>query len=206
MVKRTKEKVEQTKKALVDAAIKVFHKKGYSNTTLEEIALEAGLTRGALYWHFKGKAEILISIYGDFMEKLDALIAETVDREDATLASVAEYMKRAINLLITDYSFMVTLEMLFFKAEFTGDLESVKSMENKWTTRRINKISFLVEEHLKQSKLKVSMDPGETALAIESLFRGLSLMYTTNSQVIPGKDSHVRIIDTFFQSILNPVQ
>ncbi len=50
---------EVTREALLDAAERLFLDKGISRASLEEIARVAGLTRGALYWHFADKAEIL---------------------------------------------------------------------------------------------------------------------------------------------------
>ena len=56
MVRKTKEEAEQTRKELIQAARRVFHQCGVSRSTLEKIAKAAGVTRGAVYWHFKDKA------------------------------------------------------------------------------------------------------------------------------------------------------
>jgi AcrR family transcriptional regulator len=60
------ERREKEKRArwqqIVDAASKVFFKKGYYRTTIEDIENASALTRGAIYYHFKGKEEIYISV------------------------------------------------------------------------------------------------------------------------------------------------
>ena len=53
MPRRTKEEAQQTREALIEAAEVVFHRKGVSASSLNDIAKEAGVTRGAVYWHFK---------------------------------------------------------------------------------------------------------------------------------------------------------
>ncbi len=58
-MRRTKIETEETRKAILSAALITFSKKGYDNTTLEEIADVANLTRGAVYWHFKNKEDLL---------------------------------------------------------------------------------------------------------------------------------------------------
>src|SRR5690606_1835351 len=58
MARRTKEEAQATRIALLDAAEAVFQQRGVSRTTLADIAHAAGVTRGALYWHFKDKADI----------------------------------------------------------------------------------------------------------------------------------------------------
>ena len=58
MARRTKEDAEATRNALLDAAERVFYDKGVSRASLDDIAREAGTTRGAIYWHFKDKADL----------------------------------------------------------------------------------------------------------------------------------------------------
>src|SRR5688500_992453 len=54
---------------LLSAALRVFARRGYRAAGVDEIAAEAGYSKGALYWHFSGKAELL-----------DALLEERVDK------------------------------------------------------------------------------------------------------------------------------
>ena len=58
MARRTKDEAEQTRDAILDAAEKVFYKRGVARTSLDEIARAAKVTRGAVYWHFKDKMEL----------------------------------------------------------------------------------------------------------------------------------------------------
>ena len=57
-MRRTKEEAENTRTAILTAAELLFLKKGVSHTSLEQIARQAGVTRGAVYWHFQNKAQI----------------------------------------------------------------------------------------------------------------------------------------------------
>ena len=58
MVRRTKEEALETRNRLLDSAEEMFQSQGVSRTTLQDIALHAGATRGAVYWHFKDKADL----------------------------------------------------------------------------------------------------------------------------------------------------
>ena len=62
MARRTKEEAEATKKAISIATLEIFCEKGYSRTTFDEIAKRINLTKGAVYWHFRNKADILSEI------------------------------------------------------------------------------------------------------------------------------------------------
>ena len=58
MPRRTKQEAQQTRHALLDAAELVFERRGVAGTSLQEVAAAAGLTRGAVYWHFRDKADL----------------------------------------------------------------------------------------------------------------------------------------------------
>lgn len=57
-MRRTKEDSEKTRTAILLAAEELFLEKGVSHTSLEQIARAAGVTRGAVYWHFQNKAHL----------------------------------------------------------------------------------------------------------------------------------------------------
>lgn len=70
------ERTEATRAALIAAGRRLFTEKGYDGVSAEEIVREAGVTRGALYHHFGGKAELLEAVY----ERLEAESTERVAR------------------------------------------------------------------------------------------------------------------------------
>jgi len=57
-MRRTREEAEQTRLRVIAAALKLFSRNGYSQTTLAMIAAEAGYSRGPIYWHFRNKDEL----------------------------------------------------------------------------------------------------------------------------------------------------
>jgi AcrR family transcriptional regulator len=67
MARRTKAEAAQTREQILEAALKVFSKKGYSKATFVDVASEIGLSKGAVYWHFKTKPDLLAAMiaYGD---------------------------------------------------------------------------------------------------------------------------------------------
>jgi TetR/AcrR family acrAB operon transcriptional repressor len=77
MARRSKEDALATRHRLLDAAEHVFQAQGVSATSLSDIAAEAGATRGAVYWHFKDKADL----FNAMMERV------TLPMEDAMSAA-----------------------------------------------------------------------------------------------------------------------
>ncbi|MBQ9578534.1 MAG: TetR family transcriptional regulator, partial [Ottowia sp.] len=62
-MKRTPEQARQTRESLLRAALEVFDRRGVARASLTEIAHEAGVTRGALYWHFKSREELFDALF-----------------------------------------------------------------------------------------------------------------------------------------------
>ena len=79
---------------LLRSAQKLFLRKGYQDTTTEEIAVHAGLTKGALYFHFASKEDILEGLIKSLMDKRNVWIANAVrtgHRPDAFFAAMIEF-------------------------------------------------------------------------------------------------------------------
>lgn len=100
LVKRTKEEAGFTKKTLLEIAFKELVKSGLENTGLESIAENAGVTRGAVYWHFKNKDDLLDSVieYKD-LESLN--IASEIFNSDQ---EPFEKLKKLVSLNFPEFS------------------------------------------------------------------------------------------------------
>jgi len=61
-MRRTKEEAAETRREILRSAEALFLDEGYENVTLDEIAAAAGVTRGAVHWHFKNKQGLLFAI------------------------------------------------------------------------------------------------------------------------------------------------
>lgn len=73
MARKTKEEAQKTREAIIDAAVRVFSIQGVSGSTLTDIAREAGVTRGAIYWHFKNKDDLLEVLWDDILSPFEAV-------------------------------------------------------------------------------------------------------------------------------------
>ena len=85
MVRRTKEEAQETRAQIIEAAEKAFYKRGVARTTLADIAELAGVTRGAIYWHFNNKAELV--------QALNAKGIPVVDSTPALEAQVERHVQ-----------------------------------------------------------------------------------------------------------------
>lgn len=70
------EQTEATRRALLDAARALFASRGFADTPTEEIVARAGVTRGALYHHFKDKTDLFRAVVEDIEQEVTAKVAE----------------------------------------------------------------------------------------------------------------------------------
>lgn len=87
MARSTKDDALETRERIIDSAEDVFHAKGVSRTSLADVAQAAGVTRGAIYWHFKNKADL-------FNAMCDRV---HLPMEEVLLASLEEGVKDPLN-------------------------------------------------------------------------------------------------------------
>ena len=80
MARRTKADAQTTRNNLLDAAEQLFQSRGVSHTSLNDIATAAGTTRGAIYWHFKDKADLFNAMMERVTMPCETAIAEALAR------------------------------------------------------------------------------------------------------------------------------
>ncbi|MFC6670433.1 TetR/AcrR family transcriptional regulator [Marinobacterium aestuariivivens] len=96
MVRRSAEEAAQTRQALLQAALEVFSEKGAGNGTLKEVAARAGVTHGALYWHFNNREAVLQALFDEaalpfephYLEQLQASRQHALEALEAYLLGV----------------------------------------------------------------------------------------------------------------------
>lgn len=88
-MRKTKTEALKTKEHLMLAALETFYRKGIARTSLNEIAQAAGVTRGALYWHFKNKEDLFDALFQRICDDIENCIAQ--DTEDAEGGSWAVF-------------------------------------------------------------------------------------------------------------------
>jgi AcrR family transcriptional regulator len=88
-----------TRDRILSVALRLFADRGYANTSLREIAEELGVTKAALYFHFKTKEEIITGILRDYLSGLDSLLDGVgVGGPPATLAGREQLLRRFADL------------------------------------------------------------------------------------------------------------
>jgi TetR/AcrR family transcriptional regulator, acrAB operon repressor len=126
VVRRTKEEALETRHRLLDAAEVLFQAQGVSQTSLQQIAQQAGATRGAIYWHFKDKADL----FNAMMERVTLPLEQATQKASKVdadpLAEVERVLVEALKLMTSDTQVRRVFEVATHKVEYTPDMQSVQ--------------------------------------------------------------------------------
>jgi len=206
MVRKTKAETEQTYHALLDAAIALFTRQGVARTTLNEIAQEAQMTRGAVYWHFENKDAVILALWErngcknheQFIQSLQDL-----SLRDRAVAGVRQVFKESIGDLMADPEVGRVMRIVFNNVEFTDDKTPLQEFLIACEARILEVMEQLFETLSQQQGLKVSHSPQFLARGLLAYMRGLLDM-----QLMP-KGSGVDLtrdgaayVDLFFDAVL----
>ena len=184
MVRKTKEVAELTRQRLIDAARQVFLQRGVSRTTVEHIALAAGVTRGAVYWHFSNKTEL-------FRAMREQVLLPLIDRMDDTLlvegpedplTRIERFLSGTIQFLSEDQSTRQTYEIMMIKCEYVDEFAEVLRQILQNCTGIIEKVRLTYERAKIKGLLRDDADSAQLAMDTHLFFTGLLHMWVKDSE------------------------
>lgn len=125
-MKRTREEALQTRQQLLQAALDVFHERGVARASLDEIARTAGVTRGALYWHFRNKEDLFDALCQQHLEEIRCAMAHADPDNNPQAwpllieACICHYQRLATDPVLCKFT-----AVLHLKCESTRDNEGI---------------------------------------------------------------------------------
>lgn len=128
MVRRTKEEALATRHKLLDAAEHLFQAQGVSRTSLQDIARRAGVTRGAVYWHFKDKADLFNAMMDRVILPLEQSFQDRLGQEGPAdpLARIRSGVAEALVRIANDPQARRVFEVATHKVEYVDELQAVR--------------------------------------------------------------------------------
>lgn len=173
-MRRTKEEAENTRTAILTAAELLFFAKGVSHTSLEQIARHAGVTRGAVYWHFKNKAHLFHEMLNQVRLPAEQ-IAEHVSQCDPSdpIAGLKRLCAEVFVTMSTDERKRRIFTILLRRCEFTDDLREAEERHEAFINEFINLCEELFAQPNTAKRLNPGVTPRMAALVLHSMLLGL---------------------------------
>lgn len=178
MARRTKEEAQETRNKLLDAAECLFQAQGVSRTSLQDIATRAGATRGAVYWHFKDKADL----FNAMMERVTLPMEEAFNpaEPDPEGCGNANALKRilqstlnALKQIVTDPQTRRVFEVATQKVEYVEELQAVRLRHLAVRKGFLSHIEQSMEAASRQAGLQLPVSTSVAAQGLHALIDGL---------------------------------
>ena len=174
MERAGRKKTLETRDRILDAAEDVFNECGYSNTTLNEIAETAGVTRGAIYWHFKNKEDLFHAMCLRIRGPMDALIVGIVEKDAKDpIAQLSRTHETIMLEVINNPHYRKVLNILFHKCEFTRETDQIVIQQKEWHTYSRNIVKTILVNAQKKEQLPADLDIELACNLLGFMFRGL---------------------------------
>jgi TetR/AcrR family acrAB operon transcriptional repressor len=200
-MRRTKEEAEVTRRTLLDAGLKVFSRLGYADATLDDIADEAGVTRGAIYHHFGGKAELYNVVIAEGWER----ITPAIERGIAEGGNALEQLKRSfvyfIKFAVEDETFRAINELQLFKTPMSEDLQEGIEMKRLGIRQGINDVAEFVRRGIEDGSIRPDVNPLDAAIMIITLQNGLVAAWLMDPSLFSITKRAEAMADIFFSGL-----
>ncbi len=146
-MRRTKEEAEETRREILKSALDTFYEKGYSKTTFDEIAKRINLTKGAVYWYFRNKPDIIAALMNGYFEhqknELQKKLPEIKSFDDI----LKLFLLNADSILSSEISyklaFFLSCQMEWSEAIIAKVTPRVENNKDYWCARIKEALTFL---------------------------------------------------------------
>jgi TetR/AcrR family acrAB operon transcriptional repressor len=202
MVRKTREEALATREELLDAAERVFRAHGVGHTTLAEVADAAGVTRGAIYWHFRDKADLFQALVKRVEMPMNAAFEE-MDRASATdpLGAVRQLAVHALQNLASSRRTQAVFDVVFLRCEYTKELAPVRARQLEDRKDCLRRCEAAFEQAVARRQLPSGTDAQVAAQGLYAFVTGLMRSWVETPNRFDLGAASPALIDAFLAGL-----
>lgn len=194
-----KSKIEslKTRHYLMSAALEVFYRQGITRSTLQEIAEEAGVTRGALYWHFKNKEDLFSAMFETFFaDILTRFNEQAINQADDVWQYLRDNLRAIMHNLQHDELHQKFCCVINVKCERTPHNQAIVQLAERYHEMLSNQIIAVVKIGHEQKKLPENIDLDLATLYLRTNLAGLIRIWADSDCAFNLLEASDSVIDT----------
>jgi TetR/AcrR family acrAB operon transcriptional repressor len=174
MVRRTKEEAQVTRSLILEAAEKAFYERGVARTTLADIATLAGVTRGAIYWHFSNKADLVQAMLDSIQEPLEEMAKASESEDEADpLGCMKSLLIHLFQEVAMDPKTRRINEILFHKCEFTDEMCDFRRQRQATALECNDRIGLALSNAVRKGQLPADLDTVRASISLHAYIDGM---------------------------------
>ncbi len=174
MPRRTKQDALATRELLLDTAAAVFQQHGVSRTSLAQIAAAAGVSRGAIYWHFDDKVDLFEAMMNRVSLPFEAAFRRGVDATAADpLGLLADNFLDVLRKVVSDPQVRQAFDIVMRKVEYVDELSSLRERHLRIRDSFLGHAVAGVQLAVERRQLSGAVPAREVAIGLHALMDGL---------------------------------
>ncbi|HEX8952303.1 MAG TPA: TetR/AcrR family transcriptional regulator [Polyangia bacterium] len=176
---------EGKRERILEAAIKVFAAEGFYNAKVSQIAHEAGVADGTIYLYFKSKDDLLINLFEDRMERVNANLREAIDTESTAVARLRRIVKLHLELVEQNRDMAEVISV-----ELRQSSKFIREYSNPKFAEFLRTIAGAVVEGQRTGELRTGIDPYVFARALFGALDEIALAWLVKH---PGSKASIEL-------------
>jgi AcrR family transcriptional regulator len=178
---------EERKDQILDAASEVFAQKGVYETRMDDIVKESGLSKGTLYWYFKSKDEIILSIFDRMFGREFQEVKNLVDSE----GSATERMLKFAQIFSDDIRRMQRLIPLAYEfIAWAFRRKVVQDAFKSYVNQFMDILVPLLQQGIDSGEFR-NINPNNAAITIGAIIEGTFLIWVYDKSLV-DPEKHIR--------------
>lgn len=196
-MRRTKEQALETREGILDAAERVFFERGVSRTTLEQVACAAGVTRGAVYWHFRNKSDLFLALVARTRTPMEAAV-HRIAHTAGTLADLERLCLTSLLELHRDEQQRRVYATLLLKCEYTEEMVTLIERERAAKDELTDSLTRFFARLQRAAHVSAAHEPRTLALAVYAYMLGLFTDYLRAPERYRMPEDAQKLVRQFF--------
>lgn len=202
MARRTKEEALATRELILDAAERVFHQRGVSRTSLQEIAKDAGLTRGAIYWHFENKGELFNAMMERVTLPMMARMTEiTTADESQPLDKIRRNTAAALHQVAHDAQVRRVFEIAMQKVEYVDEMQEMQQRKISGRNECMDDMQRLLELAQQRGHVHAGANVRNATIGLFALLGGIKYNWLLDPQAFDLEAVGLATLDTYLAGL-----
>lgn len=174
MVRRTKDEAQATRDHILDIAERVFEQRGVSRSSLQHIAQAAGVTRGAIYWHFENKADLFNAMFKRVTLPLEEAIGRSADPQAVDpVQEVRDSLLNALRKTVADPQVQRVFVIAMQKVEYVDELLAVRERRINTRDGCLQHVEVGLKRAMAAGRLGSRVSARNAAVGLHALVSGL---------------------------------
>jgi len=204
MARRKMGKALETRQKLLDSALEIMCEKPFASVSMTEIAEKVNLSKGSIYWHFKSKSDVLVSLVESMRVWVEGNLGSD-SKPFESIESMCLYFENEMEKLSQKKNFLQAQKLMLHREEWPVEVREkvfriVKG--HAWLEREM--VERLLVKLQEEGAIRNDIPPQDLSLMVSALFQGLFMLHLNDFFQVDFR-RQTNVIKDIFTKGLSPL-